>query len=80
VIERSGYSARHSRVNRSTSGQSDFNQPLPNAPGETLDINSRRPIDGFQEIQVAFDGGRTSYHALQMKLEKKWAKGVHLIN
>ncbi len=59
---------------------SDFNQPLPNQAGENLSLNERRPIGGFQEIQVAFDDGRTSYNALQVKLEKKWAHGFYLIN
>lgn len=59
---------------------SDFNQPLPNQAGENLSLNQRRPIDGFQEIQVSYDGGKTSYHAFQLKLEKKWADGFYLIN
>jgi hypothetical protein len=59
---------------------SDFNQPLPNAAGGNLSLNARRPIDGFQEIQVAYDEGRTNYNSFQMKVEKKWSDGVYLLN
>jgi hypothetical protein len=59
---------------------SDHNQPLPNQPGQNLSLNARRPIPGFQEIQIAFDEGRTSYHSFQVKLEKRWSGGLYLIN
>ncbi|MEZ5392122.1 MAG: TonB-dependent receptor [Bryobacterales bacterium] len=59
---------------------SDYNQPLPNVAGGNLSINDRRPIPGFQEIQIAFDGGRTSYNSFQMKVEKKWSDGFYLLN
>jgi hypothetical protein len=59
---------------------SDYNQPLPNQPGQNLSLNARRPISGFQEIQIAYDEGRTSYHSFQVKIEKRWADGLYLIN
>lgn len=59
---------------------SDFNQPLPNQSGENVDLNDRRPINGFQEIQIAFDEGRTNYNALQVKFEKKFSRGLSFIN
>jgi hypothetical protein len=59
---------------------SDFNQPRPNAPGGNLSLNARRPIPGFQEIQIAYDEGRTNYNALQVKVEKKWSDGFYLLN
>ena len=32
----------------------DFNQARPNAPGENASLQARRPIPGFQDIQIAF--------------------------
>jgi hypothetical protein len=59
---------------------SDFNQPLPNQPGQNIPFNNRRPIPGFQEIQIAFSAGNSFYHAFQAKLEKRWSQGFYLIN
>ena len=36
----------------------DLNQARPNAVGENTLLQARRPIQGYQFIQTAFDGGR----------------------
>ncbi|MBI1353192.1 MAG: TonB-dependent receptor plug domain-containing protein [Acidobacteria bacterium] len=59
---------------------SDYNQPLPNQPNENVNLNARRPISGFQEIQISYDEGRTNYNAFQLKLEKKFSAGLYFIN
>ena len=58
----------------------DFNQARPNAAGENASLQARRPIQGFQEIQAAFAGGKGDYHALQMKVERRYSRGLYLLN
>ena len=58
----------------------DFNQARPNAAGENTSLQARRPIQGFQEIQAAFDGGKGDYHALQLKVERRYTRGLYLLN
>ena len=58
----------------------DFNQARPNAPAENTALQARRPIQGFQEIQVAFAGGKGDYHALQLKVERRYSRGLYLLN
>lgn len=59
---------------------SDANQALPNALGQNLTLQQRRPIPNFAGIEVAFDGGFGSYTALQVKLEKRYSHGLYLLN
>jgi hypothetical protein len=58
----------------------DFNQARPNGPTENATLQSRRPIAGFQEIQAAFAGGKGDYHALQLKVERRYSRGLYLLN
>ncbi|CAN5665315.1 hypothetical protein BH18ACI5_BH18ACI5_03400 [soil metagenome] len=58
----------------------DYNQARPNAPTENTALQARRPIQGFQDIQIAFDGGKGDYHALQAKVEKRYSNGLYLLN
>jgi hypothetical protein len=58
----------------------DFNQARPNAAGENTSLQARRPIAGFQEIQAAFAGGKGDYHALQVKVERRYSRGLYLLN
>ncbi len=58
----------------------DFNQARPNGPTENATLQSRRPIQGFQEIQIAWAGGKGDYHALQVKVERRYARGLYLLN
>jgi hypothetical protein len=58
----------------------DYNQARPNNPGENIVLGQRRPIPGFDYIQISFGGGFSTYHALQWKIEKKYASGVYLLN
>ena len=51
----------------------------------TSPLQARRPIQGYQFIQAAFDGGKGDYHALQVKVERRYyaralpAQLVHLV-
>ncbi len=58
----------------------DYNQARPNAATENTPLQARRPIQGFQEIQIAFAGGRGDYHALQVKVERRYSRGLYLLN
>ncbi|HYT66264.1 MAG TPA: TonB-dependent receptor [Vicinamibacterales bacterium] len=58
----------------------DFNQARPNAAGENTSLQARRPIQGFQEIQAAFAGGKGDYNALQLKVERRYSRGLYLLN
>jgi hypothetical protein len=58
----------------------DFNQARPNAVGENTALQARRPIQGYQFIQAAFDGGKADYQALQVKVERRYSRGLYLLN
>ncbi|HUP40952.1 MAG TPA: TonB-dependent receptor [Vicinamibacterales bacterium] len=58
----------------------DINQARPNAAGENTPVDARRPIQGYQFIQSAFDGGKGDYHALQAKVERRYSDGLYLLN
>ena len=58
----------------------DCNQARPNGPAENATLQARRPIQGFQEIQIAFAGGKGDYHALQVKVERRFSDGIYLLN
>lgn len=58
----------------------DYNQARPNAVGENTTLQERRPIQGYQFIQSAFDGGEGDYRAMQVKLERRYSDGLYLLN
>jgi len=58
----------------------DANQAAPNQLGQNLSINARRPISNFTTIEESFNGGFSSYNALQVKLEKRYSHGLSFIN
>ena len=58
----------------------DFNQARPNADGENPTLQARRPIQGYQFIQSAFDGGKGDYRALQVKVERRYSRGLYFLN
>ncbi len=58
----------------------DYNQARTNNPNENLSLQARRPIQNFGYIQAAFGGGFLDYHALQVKLEKRFSGGLYFLN
>src|ERR1035438_7631457 len=58
----------------------DYNQAVPNLPGQSLSLASRRPVQNFGIIQVAFNECNSTYNSLQAKLEKRFSKGLSLLN
>jgi hypothetical protein len=43
-------------------------------------LQSRRPLADFGSIQASFNGGFASYHALQVKLERRFSGGLYMLN
>src|SRR5215475_1893890 len=58
----------------------DYNQALPNLPGQNVPLAARRPVENFGIIQIAYNEANSTYNALQVKLEKRFSKGVYLMN
>ncbi len=58
----------------------DYNQARPNNVGESLSLQARRPLSKYQFIQAAFPGGFANYHAMQIKLERRFTGGFYALN
>ncbi len=58
----------------------DYNQARPNATNENTALQQRRPFSTYSFIQASFNGGWTTYNALQVKLERRFADGFYLLN
>ncbi len=72
-----GYSGNHS-VGLWVTG--DLNQALPNKAAQNLPLKARRPDAQFDYIDSNFDAGFSTYNALQVKLEKRYSRGLYLLN
>lgn len=66
----------------------DYNQAAPNLPSATcsasvtsgcLSLQARRPYATFNTIEVAFGGGGSNYNALQAKFEKRFTRGLYIL-
>jgi carboxypeptidase family protein/TonB-dependent receptor-like protein len=58
----------------------DLNQARPNNPGENLLLDARRPIQGFKSISAVLPAAFSNYHALQVKFERRFSKGLYILN
>jgi TonB-dependent receptor-like protein len=58
----------------------DLNQARPNNVGENIALNDRRPIKGFGSISAVLPAAYSNYHALQVKFERRFSKGVYVLN
>ena len=58
----------------------DYNQARPQNPGENVALNSRRPLQGFAGIEESWGAGFSDYNALQVKLEKRFSRGIYFLN
>ena len=58
----------------------NYNQARRTAPTENATLQARRPIQGFADITYAFNGGKSRYHALQVKFEWRYSRGLYLLN
>jgi hypothetical protein len=59
----------------------DTNQAAPyNGNPAFTSVNSRRPYPNFTTIEQAYNGGFSTYHALQAKVEKRYSFGLYFLN
>ncbi|MEJ7617643.1 MAG: TonB-dependent receptor [Pyrinomonadaceae bacterium] len=65
----------------------DYNQARPLSSQELQlpaaqrpSLQDRRPIQGFGSISSALPAGFSNYHALQAKFERRFARGLYLLN
>src|SRR5579871_3228832 len=59
---------------------SDYNEALPNLPGQTLGTQARRPNQQFGAITWVFPAGQTSYNGLSARLEHRFSSGFYFLN
>ena len=43
-------------------------------------LQARRPVANFNTIEIAFGGGGSNYNALQAKFEKRYSRGLYVLN
>ncbi len=58
----------------------NLNQARPNNAAGTIPLQARRPIPEFADITYSFNGGKSRYHALQVKFDWRMRGGVSLLN
>jgi hypothetical protein len=58
----------------------DYNQALPNQPGQTLGIQPRRPNQSFGAITWVNPAGIASYNGFSARLEHRFSRGLFLLN
>jgi hypothetical protein len=58
----------------------DYNQALPNQPGQTLGIQPRRPDQGFGAITWVDPAGVTTYNGFSARVEHRFSAGLYLLN
>ncbi|NOT64131.1 MAG: TonB-dependent receptor, partial [Acidobacteria bacterium] len=65
----------------------DYNQARPLTAAELAlpaaqrpSLDARRPIQGFRSISVNLSGAYSNYHALQVKFERRFSKGLYVLN
>lgn len=58
----------------------DLNQARPNALGENLNIEDRRPNLAYSSISGTVANGFSNYHGLQVRVEKRSESGLYFLN
>jgi hypothetical protein len=59
---------------------SDYNEALPNQPGQTLGTQARRPNQTFGSITWVNPAGQTSYNGLSARVEHRFSSGLYFLN
>jgi hypothetical protein len=58
----------------------DYNQALPNQPGQTLGIQARRPDQSFGAITWVDPAGIATYNGLAARVEHRFGHGLYFLN
>lgn len=58
----------------------DYNQAYPNAVGQTLGIQPRRPIQSFGAITWVDPAGIETYNGFSARFEHRWSAGLYFLN
>lgn len=58
----------------------DINSPNPNAAGQNLIPQARRPLQSWSSITVQLPIGDSTYNSLQVKAERRFSRGLQLLN
>ncbi len=65
----------------------DYNQARPLTTAELAlpaaqrpSLDARRPIQGFRSISANLPAAYSNYHALQAKFERRFSKGIYILN
>jgi hypothetical protein len=58
----------------------DYNQALPNLPGQTLGIQPRRPDQSFGAITWVDPAGISTYNGLAARVEHRFSHGLYFLN
>lgn len=65
----------------------DYNQARPLTTAELAlpaaqrpSLDARRPIQGFRSISATLPAAYSNYHALQVKFERRFSRGVYVLN
>jgi hypothetical protein len=59
---------------------SDYNEALPNLPGQSLGTQARRPNQAFGAITWVNPAGQSSYNGLSLRVEHRFASGFYFLN
>jgi len=58
----------------------DYNQAVPNLPGQTLGVQARRPIQTFGPITWLDPAGNNHYNGFSARLERRFDHGFYFLN
>jgi len=65
----------------------DYNQARPLTTAELAlpaaqrpSLDARRPIQGFRSISATLPAAYSNYHALQVKFERRFSRGIYVLN
>jgi hypothetical protein len=59
---------------------SDYNEALPNLPGQSLGTQARRPNQSFGAITWVNPAGQSIYHGFSARLEHGFSSGLYFLN
>jgi hypothetical protein len=58
----------------------DYNEALPNLPGQSLGTQARRPNQSFGAITWVNPGGQSVYNAFSARVERRFNSGFYFLN